>query len=69
MLYVVDGYNWGYGESSYFVVEAESKKEADTKVLQKLNRLTEEEKRAGDFLPCEVRMDEHGISQNLKHVW
>jgi hypothetical protein len=69
MLYVVDGYNWGYGESSYFLVEADSVQEAETKASEKLNKLTEEEKRLGDFLPCEIKMDENGVSQNLIVVW
>jgi hypothetical protein len=69
MLYVVDGYNWGYGASSHFVVEADSIQEADTKALRKLNELTEKEKRSGDCLPCEVKMDKNGVSQNLLHVW
>lgn len=68
-LFIVDGYNWGYGESSYFCVNADTEKEASLKVQSKLASLTEDEKRKGDILPCEVVFDEFGVSQNLIHVW
>jgi len=68
-MFIVDGYNWGYGESSYFCVKAEDNIEAIKKVRDKLNGLSEKEKRGGDNLPCKVVFDKNGVSQNLIHLW
>lgn len=68
-LFIVDGYNWGYGESEYFCVEADTKKEAESKVKYKLSLMSEEDKRKADILPCEVLFDEFGVSQQLGHQW
>lgn len=68
-LFIVEGYDWGYGESSYFLVQCNTELEAKIKVAAKLEQMTEKEKRKGDILPCEVKMDEHGVSQQLSNMW
>lgn len=69
MQFIVDGYNWGYGGSSYFCVIANSIEEAAEKVKKKLAVMSEDEKRKGDYVPCIIQFDVNGISQNLLHLW
>ena len=67
--FIVNGYDWGYGESSYFLVQALSMDEADNKVKLKLSAMDEQTKRKGLAMPCEVIFDGNGVSNNLIHVW
>lgn len=67
--YIVDGYNWGYGESSYFCVQAETQIEAENKVSIKINKMSEEDKKQGYVIPCPIYFDDNGVSQNLIHLW
>jgi hypothetical protein len=61
-MFIVELKYGGYGASQLKVVEADSMEEATRKVRD----LPEEE---GDAMPCEIKINEEGVSQTLVFVW